>query len=197
MEKHKLLFATNNPHKLEEIRNVEGLNFEILSLNDVGFSVEIPEDFETLRENALQKARFIHRETGLDCFGDDTGLEVDALGGRPGVHSARYAGPQCNAEDNINKLMDELRGKIRRTARFRTVIALIIDGEEHLFEGVAEGEILSKKRGEGGFGYDPVFLPMCYMQTFAEMSLAVKNTISHRAKATQKLIEFLQKKATR
>jgi XTP/dITP diphosphohydrolase len=193
MEKRKLLFATNNSHKLEEIRNVEGLNFEILSLKDAGFEGEIPEDFETLRENALQKARFIHDKTGMDCFADDTGLEVDALGGRPGVRSARYAGPQCNAEDNMNKLLTELYGKIRRTARFRTVIALILNGEENIFEGVAEGEILSRKRGNDGFGYDPVFLPMCYMQTFAEMSLAMKNTISHRAKATQKLIEFLQK----
>ncbi len=192
MEERKLLFATNNHHKLDEIRNVKGLNFEILSLKDVGFEGEIPEDFDTLRENALQKARFIHDKTGHDCFADDTGLEVDALGGRPGVLSARYAGPQCNADDNINKLLTELRGKIRRTARFRTVIALIINGEEQIFEGVAEGEILSQKRGEDGFGYDPVFLPMCYMQTFAEMSAAMKNTISHRAKATQKLIEFLQ-----
>jgi len=193
MEKRKLIFATNNLHKLEEIRNVEGLNFEILSLKEAGVEGEIPEDFETLKENALQKARFIHDKTGMDCFADDTGLEVDALGGKPGVMSARYAGPQCNAEDNINKLMAELRGKIKRTARFRTVIAFILNGKEHFFEGVAEGEILSQKRGEDGFGYDPVFLPMCYMQTFAEMSLAMKNTISHRAKAVQKLIEFLQK----
>jgi XTP/dITP diphosphohydrolase len=128
----------------------------------------------------------------MDCFADDTGLEVDALGGRPGVMSARYAGPQCNAEDNIQKLLGELMGKIIRKARFRTVIALILNGEEYFFEGVAEGEILSTKQGEEGFGYDPVFLPACFTQSFAQMDRAVKNKISHRAKATGKLIEFLQ-----
>jgi XTP/dITP diphosphohydrolase len=192
MEKKKLIFATNNRHKLEEVSGVEGLNFEILSLNEVGFEGDIPEDYDTLRENALQKARFVHDKLGMDCFADDTGLEVDALGGRPGVMSARYAGPQCNAEDNIQKLLGELMGKIIRKARFRTVIALILNGEEYFFEGVAEGEILSTKQGEEGFGYDPVFLPACFTQSFAQMDRAVKNKISHRAKATGKLIEFLQ-----
>ncbi|MFP4470866.1 MAG: non-canonical purine NTP diphosphatase [Bacteroidales bacterium] len=191
--KKKLVFVTNNLHKLGEIRNVEGLNAEVLSLKEIGFEGEIPEDYDTLKENALQKAKYIHDRFGLDCFADDTGLEVDALGGRPGVLSARYASPQCNAEDNIEKLLQELRGKARRTARFRTVIALLLDGEEHFFEGVVEGEIMSQKRGADGFGYDPVFLPACYTQTFAEMSLPMKNKISHRAKAMGKLIEFLQK----
>lgn len=191
--KRKLIFATNNQYKLQEIRNVDGLNVDVLSLKDIGFEGAIPEDHETLKENALQKARFIHEKYGMDCFADDTGLEVDALDGRPGVMSARYAGPQCNPDDNIRKLLQELHGRIRRTARFRTVIALIMDGKEHFFQGVAEGEILSEKRGDEGFGYDPVFLPMCYMQTFAEMSLEMKNKISHRAKAMGRLIEFLQK----
>ncbi len=192
MEKKKLIFATNNRHKLEEVKVVEGLNFEILSLNDAGFEGDIPEDYDTLRENAMQKARFVHDKLGMDCFADDTGLEVDALGGRPGVKSARYAGPQCNSEDNIQKLLGELKGKIIRKARFRTVIALILNNEEHFFEGVAEGEILSSKQGEEGFGYDPVFLPACFTQSFAQMDMQVKNKISHRAKATGKLIDFLQ-----
>ncbi|MCF8366974.1 MAG: RdgB/HAM1 family non-canonical purine NTP pyrophosphatase [Bacteroidales bacterium] len=194
MEKRKLIFATNNAHKLSEVKNVEGLNFEILSLKDVGFEGEIPEDFNTLKENAMQKARFIHEKLGLDCFADDTGLEIDALAGRPGVMSARYAGPQCNSEDNIRKVLDELKGKIIRKGRFRTVIALIMNGQEHYFEGVVQGEILSEKRGEDGFGYDPIFLPACFTHTFAQMDLALKNKISHRAKATGKLIEFLQQK---
>ena len=188
----KLVFATNNPHKLDEINNVEGLNVEIVSLKDINFSGEIPEDYETLKENALQKARYIHDKYGLDCFADDTGLEIDALDGRPGVYSARYAGPQCNPEDNIQKVLQELKGKIKRTGRFRTVIALIFEGKEYFFQGVVEGEIMSEKRGEDGFGYDPIFLPMCYAYTFAQMSLAMKNKISHRAKAMGKLIEFLK-----
>lgn len=195
MEKKKLVFATNNAHKLDEVRNVEGLNFNILSLNDIGFEGEIPEDYDTLKENALQKARYIHDKYGTDCFADDTGLEVDALDGRPGVLSARYAGPQCNPADNMQKVLDELRGKIIRKARFRTVIALIMNGQEHYFEGVVMGEILSEKRGDSGFGYDPIFLPACYTHTFAQMDLALKNKISHRAKATAKLIAFLQKRA--
>ena len=197
MEKKKLVFATNNAHKLEEVRGVEGLNFEILSLKDIGFEGDIPEDHDTLKENAMQKARFIHDRYDLDCFADDTGLEIDALEGRPGVLSARYAGPQCNPEDNIRKVLEELKGKIIRKARFRTVIALILDGQEHYFNGVVEGEILSEKHGESGFGYDPIFLPACYAQTFAQMDASLKNKISHRAKATQKLIEFLQERGER
>jgi len=192
MEKKKLIFATNNAHKLEEVKNVDGLNFEILSLKDIDFEGEIPEDFDTIRENAMQKARFIHDKFGMDCFADDTGLEIDALDGRPGVMSARYAGPQCNAEDNIQKVLDELKGKIIRKGRFRTVIALIMNGQDYYFEGVVQGEILSEKRGEDGFGYDPIFLPACFTHSFAQMDLSLKNKISHRAKATGKLIEFLQ-----
>jgi XTP/dITP diphosphohydrolase len=193
MKKQQLVFATNNAHKLDEVRNVEGINFEIISLKELGFEGEIPEDFDTLKENALQKARFIHDKYQANCFADDTGLEIDALGGKPGVLSARYAGPQCNSEDNINKVLEDLKGKIIRKARFRTVIALILNDEEHFFQGVVEGEILSIKRGQDGFGYDPIFLPACYTHTFAEMDLSLKNKISHRAKATGKLVEFLQK----
>lgn len=192
MEKKKLVFATNNFHKLGEVKNVEGLNFEILNLKDIGFEGEIPEDFDTLRENAMQKARFIHDKYDVDCFADDTGLEIDALDGRPGVMSARYAGPQCNSEDNIQKVLTELKGKIIRKGRFRTVIALIMDGNEYFFDGVVQGEILSEKRGDSGFGYDSIFLPACFTHSFAQMDLALKNKISHRAKATGKLIEFLQ-----
>jgi XTP/dITP diphosphohydrolase len=192
MEKKQLIFATNNAHKLDEVRNAEGLNFEILSLKDIGFDGDIPEDFYTLRENAMQKALFIHDKYGMDCFADDTGLEIDALDGRPGVLSARYAGPQCNSEDNIQKVLQELKGKIIRKARFRTVIALILNNETYYFEGVVQGEILSEKRGESGFGYDPVFLPACFTHTFAQMDLTLKNKISHRAKAVGKLIEFLK-----
>jgi len=189
--KRKLVFATNNLHKLQEVRNVEGLNFEILSLKDIAYSNEIPEDFDTLKENALQKARVINSFSGMDCFADDTGLEIDALDGRPGVLSARFAGPQCNAEENIDKVLEQLRGRAIRTARFRTVIALIMDGQEHLFESTVEGEILAERQGKDGFGYDPIFLPSCYTQSFAEMDLAFKNKISHRAKAVKKLINFL------
>lgn len=192
--KRKLVFATNNAHKLGEISSVVGDDFEILSLKQIGFEGEIPEDFNTLSENALQKARFIHQKYGIDCFADDTGLEIDALGGKPGVMSARYAGTECNPEANIRKVLSEMKGKIRRTARFRTIIALILDGEEHFFEGAVEGEIISEKRGADGFGYDPIFLPMCYTHTFAEMSLSMKNTISHRAKAVEKLVDFLKGK---
>jgi len=192
MEKKKLIFATNNAHKLGEVKNVEGLNFEIVSLKDIQFEGEIPEDFDTLKENAMQKARYIHDKFGMDCFADDTGLEIDALDGRPGVLSARYAGPQCNSEGNIQKVLEELKGKIIRKGRFRTVIALIMDGKEYYFEGVVQGEILSEKRGESGFGYDPIFLPACFTHSFAQMDLVLKNKISHRAKATGKLIEFLQ-----
>lgn len=190
--KRKLVFATNNPHKLEEIRSVAGLDIEILSLNEIGFQGEIPEDFETLHENALQKARFIKDKTGMDCFADDTGLEIDALQGRPGVKSARYAGPQCNSEDNIRKVLSELGNTSKRSAHFKTVIALIMGERELFFEGVVEGEIINQKHGKSGFGYDPVFKPEGHSQTFAEMSSEDKNKISHRARAAQRLIEFLK-----
>lgn len=190
--KRKLVFATNNLHKLEEIRSVAGLDIEILSLNEIGFQGEIPEDFETLHENALQKARFIKDKTGMDCFADDTGLEIDALQGRPGVKSARYAGPQCKSEDNIRKVLSELENVSLRSARFKTVIALIMDGQEYFFEGSVEGEIIHDKQGASGFGYDPIFQPEGHSQTFAEMSSEDKNKISHRARAVQQLIAFLK-----
>jgi len=190
--KKRLIFATGNVHKLNEVRNIKGLNFEISGLKDIGFAGEIPEDFDTLQENALQKARFIHDQYGTDCFADDTGLEIDALNGRPGVLSARYAGAECDPEKNIRKILRELEGVANRSARFRTVIALILENKIHFFEGVVEGEILKEKHGEDGFGYDPVFRPSGYSQTFAEMPLEEKNRISHRAQAMQKLIDFLK-----
>jgi XTP/dITP diphosphohydrolase len=191
----KLLFATNNKHKLSEVRDAAGEMIEILGLSEVGFAGDIPEDHETLEENALQKARFIKQQTGMDCFADDTGLEIDALDGRPGVFSARYAGNQCNPEENIKKVLSEMEGIGQRRACFRTVIALIMNDEEFLFEGVAEGEIIKEKRGISGFGYDPVFLPQGFNETFAEMDVSLKNKISHRAQAVKKLIDFLKSSA--
>jgi XTP/dITP diphosphohydrolase len=193
--KQKLVFATNNRYKLDEIRAVAGNQIEVIGLDEAGFEGEIPEDHDSLEENALQKARYIKGKTGYDCFADDTGLEVDALDGRPGVYSARYAGPQCNAEDNIRKLLSEMQGIRQRSARFRTVIALIMNGREYLFEGVAEGQIITEKHGGSGFGYDPVFLPENHRHTFAEMDISLKNKISHRAKAVSKLVDFLEKPA--
>lgn len=187
-----IIFATNNEHKLREVRELAGDQLEIAGLKDIGFKVNIPENESTLEGNALAKALFIKERSGLDCFADDTGLEVEALNGRPGVHSARYAGPEGNAKANIRKLLTELHGIQNRRARFRTVIALIKDGRKHLFEGVVEGTILEEKGGKGGFGYDPVFLPDGYLQTFAEMPLELKNEISHRGVAVRKLINFLK-----
>ena len=195
MKKHQLIFATNNKHKLDEVARLEGLNFTILGLGELGFDGEIPEDFETLEENAMQKARFIHERFNMNCFADDTGLEIDALNGRPGVYSARYAGPQCNPIDNMNKVLHGMQNQTNRAARFRTVIALMMDGESHYFEGIMEGVIISEKRGQNGFGYDPIFQPKGYNLTFAEMDQPTKNSISHRAKATARLIEFLQKRS--
>ena len=190
----KLVFATNNKHKLEEVQKILGHSFELLSLNDIGCNDDIPETSETLNGNALQKARFVYERYGYNCFADDTGLEVEALDMAPGVYSARYAGSQKNSIDNMQKLLHELDEINKRDARFRTVIALIIDGKEWLFEGIVDGEILRKPKGEQGFGYDPVFKPKGYEQSFAEMELSLKNTISHRGKATTKLIDFLNKK---
>jgi len=187
----KLVFATNNLHKLKEVRN--GLSeVEILSLEDAEFSGEIPEDHDTLEANSHQKASYILEYTGFDCFADDTGLEVEALNGEPGVYSARYAGPDCSFVDNVNKLLREMKGKSNRSARFRTVITLLLDGELHQFEGACIGEITEAPSGAGGFGYDPVFKPEGYEVTFAELSLAEKNKISHRGLAVQKLIAFLK-----
>ncbi len=186
-----LIFATNNAHKLEEIAAITKDRFRIVSLVEAGITCEIPETSETIAGNALQKARFIFDMTGADCFADDTGLEVDALGGAPGVYSARYAGPAATYEDNVVKLLHALEGCTNRSARFRTVIALILGGKSYLFEGLAEGSITVNRRGLAGFGYDPVFLPSGMTQTFAEMDASHKNKISHRGKATEKLTAFL------
>lgn len=190
--KRKLVFATNNAHKLSEICAIIGDKFEILSLNDIECFADIPETADTLEGNALQKAEYVYNNYGLDCFADDTGLEVEALGGRPGVHTARYAFPdRYDPEANTEKLLQELDGKENRRARFRTAIAYIRGGEKYLFEGVVEGEISTEKRGDKGFGYDPVFIPENTGETFAELGVEVKNQISHRARAVAKLCEYL------
>jgi XTP/dITP diphosphohydrolase len=187
----ELVFATNNQHKLTEIRNLLNERFIIRSLEEIGCREEIPEDQPTLEENALQKARFVYTHYGLNCFADDTGLEVETLSGEPGVLSARYAGPGKNSDDNIRKLLDRLSEIKNRNARFRTVISLVIAGKETLFEGIAEGTILYEKKGRNGFGYDPVFCPKGSACSFAEMDLESKNKISHRAFAFEKLVRFL------
>jgi len=186
----RLVFATNNLHKLKEVRKGLG-EIEILSLSDVEFSGEIPEDHDTLEANSHQKASYVLERTSIDSFADDTGLEVDALNGEPGVFSARYAGPDCSFVDNVNKLLREMKGKTGRSAQFRTVITLLLDGELHQFEGVCKGMITEAPSGAGGFGYDPVFQPEGYSVTFAELSLEEKNKISHRGLAVQKLVTFL------
>lgn len=188
----ELVFATNNPHKLSEVQHLLGNSFHLLSLNDINFKDEIPEDYDTLEENALQKAQHIYAITKQNCFADDTGLEVEALNGKPGVYSARYAGESKDSKANVQKLLMELKGVENRKARFRTVVALIIDGEEHLFEGIVDGRIIESERGVDGFGYDPVFLPDGYSSTFAEMNLSQKNTISHRARVIESLVNFLR-----
>lgn len=193
MMKRKLVFATNNAHKLEEVAAILGDQVELLSLNDIGCQTDIPETAETLEGNALLKSSYIYKNYHLDCFADDTGLEVEALNGAPGVYSARYAGGEGHdAQANMLKLLHELDGKENRKAQFRTAISLILDGKEYLFEGVIKGEIIKEKRGDSGFGYDPVFMPVGYDRTFAELGNDIKNQISHRALAVQKLCEFLQ-----
>lgn len=188
-----LVFATQNQHKIEEISAILNNNFRILSLNAIGCTTTLPENQSTLEGNALEKAKFVYENYNYNCFADDTGLEIEVLNNRPGVFSARYAGPENNSEANIQKVLDELKGISNRKARFRTVISMIMDEQEFFFEGVVTGVIINEKRGESGFGYDPVFLPDGYSQTFAEMDMAVKNTISHRALAMKKLIDFLSK----
>ncbi|MBU2651154.1 MAG: RdgB/HAM1 family non-canonical purine NTP pyrophosphatase, partial [Bacteroidetes bacterium] len=175
---NKLIFATNNPHKLREIRQILKDKFEVDSLQDIGFQEEIAETSHTLEGNAILKARIIQQRYRRDCFADDTGLEIHALGGKPGVHSARYAGEDCIAENNIQKVLSELNGATDRKARFRAVIALILDGKEYLFEGIVNGTIIDTKRGKDGFGYDPIFVPDGKELTFAEMSPEEKNKIS-------------------
>ena len=187
----KFVFATNNAHKLEEVKAIVGAKIEILSLKDIGCQADIPETADTLEGNALLKARFIYETYHLDCFADDTGLEVEALNGAPGVYSARYAGDAHNSEANMRKLLQELEGVENRRARFRTAFALILNGKEHLFEGIVNGHITPVRHGTSGFGYDPVFVPDGYTQTFAEMGDTLKNKISHRAIGAQKLCRFL------
>ena len=187
----KLVFATNNSNKLSEIRSLVPDGIEIFSLKDINCNEELPETNPTLQENALQKARYVFDNYGFNCFADDTGLEIDALGGEPGVYSARYAGEDCSAEDNMNKVLEKLEGEENRKANFRTVIALIIDGKETLFEGECKGEITQTKSGVEGFGYDPIFIPNGYQLTFAEMNKVEKGAISHRGKAVKSLISFL------
>ncbi|MFO7655774.1 MAG: RdgB/HAM1 family non-canonical purine NTP pyrophosphatase [Bacteroidales bacterium] len=188
----KLIFATNNRYKFEEIKHTLGDVFQLVNLSDIGFYGEIPETHDTIEENAAEKALFIYNKFGIDCFADDTGLEIDALFGEPGVFSARYAGDNCSFDDNMNKVLEKMKGIKDRKARFRTVIALIGHGNLKTFEGCVEGEILNHKSGTGGFGYDPVFRPDGYDLTFAQMSLADKNRISHRAIAVNKLVDYLQ-----
>jgi len=187
----KLVFATNNKHKLEEIRNLIPAGIQIMTLSEIGCFDVIPETADTIEENASQKSHYIFNKFGVDCFADDTGLEIEALNGRPGVYSARYAGEGCNFEDNINKVLSEMKWIANRKARFKTVISLIIDGVETQFEGLANGQILTEKQGKEGFGYDPVFKPDGFSQTFAEMTLDLKNSISHRGIAIQKLCEYI------
>ena len=188
----KLVFATNNKHKLQEVRDILGNRVEILSLKDIDCNDEIPETGTTLEENALIKARWISEKYNCNCFADDTGLEVDALDGAPGVYSARYAGEDCDSEANMLKLLQNLTGKTNRTAQFRTVIALIINREEYLFDGVVKGSISTEKMGEAGFGYDPIFVPQGYDLSFAQMGSEAKNSISHRYRATEKLSIYLK-----
>lgn len=190
--KKNLVFTTNNAHKLEEIRAILGDKINILSLNDIDCHADIPETADTLEGNARLKAEYIYQHYGMDCFADDTGLEVEALNGAPGIYSARYAGGAGHdSEANMHKLLSELEGKTNRKAQFRTAICLIEGGEEHLFEGIVRGTILQERRGTAGFGYDPIFQPEGYTETFAEMGNEEKNKISHRARAAQKLVEYL------
>ena len=188
----KLVFATNNKHKLDEVRKITSHHpVEIVSLAEINCFDDIPETADTLEGNALQKAHYIQEKFGLNCFADDTGLEVEALNNTPGVYSARYAGPGHDSEANMKKLLQEMEGKENRKARFRTVIALVWNGKTYTFEGIVNGTITTAKRGENGFGYDPIFIPEGYDQTFAELGDNIKNQISHRAKAVEKLDEFL------
>ncbi len=191
----KIVFATNNKHKLDEIRKILSDKFEIVSLHDIGCDVDIPETGDTLKDNALMKAEYVKQHYGLDCFADDTGLEVEALDGAPGVHSARYAeGTDHDSEANMDKLLGKLGNNNNRKARFRTVIALLFNGETHLFDGIVNGNIISERHGTEGFGYDPIFVPDGYEQTFAELGMEIKNQISHRARAVNKLAVFLNDK---
>jgi XTP/dITP diphosphohydrolase len=189
----KLVFATNNAHKILEVQKLVPSSIELLSLKDIGCYEDIPETQNTIAANAIQKAEYIKHHYGYDCFADDTGLEVDALKGAPGVYSARYAGPQRSAEDNMDKLLRNLQAHTDRSARFKTVIALILNDQLYQFTGICEGAITHNRAGDQGFGYDPIFKPRGYDQTFAQMDLTLKNQIGHRGKAIKELIEFLNK----
>lgn len=192
--KKRLVFATNNAHKLEEIRAILGNSIEILSLADIHCHADIPETADTLEGNARQKSRYVYEHYGLDCFADDTGLEVESLGGAPGVYSARYAdGQGHDSQANMNKLLKEMEEKNDRKAQFRTIISLIEKGEERQFEGIVKGQITREKRGESGFGYDPIFQPDGYETTFAKLGSDIKNRISHRARAVAALCDYLRK----
>jgi XTP/dITP diphosphohydrolase len=187
----KIIFASQNEHKIKEIRSILGNSFTLLSLNEININEDIPEDELFLEGNALAKARYVHKVTGMNVFADDTGLEIDALNGSPGVHSARFAGENKDSSANINKVLNLLENNENRKARFRTVIALILENKEYLFEGIADGTIINEKRGNEGFGYDPIFIPEGNAKTFAEIGLNEKNRVSHRAKAFERLKEFL------
>lgn len=188
----KLVFATHNQNKVKEVQALLPPTISLLSLTDIGCNQEIPETGETLEENAILKADFVTHKFGYPCFADDTGLLVNALDGAPGVYSARYAGEQRNSEDNMNKLLSELASKKDRTARFETVIALNLKNQQHIFKGIVEGEITTEKKGKKGFGYDPIFKPASYGETFAELPLEVKNKISHRGRAIHQLLAYLK-----
>ena len=188
----ELIFATNNKHKLVEVSEMLNSIVKIHSLSESGLTGEIPETADTLEGNALQKAQWVYERTGKDCFADDTGLEVDALGGRPGVYSARYAGEHCSFDDNINKMLSEMEGKTDRHACFRTVICLLEGGKPRYFEGRVDGTILTERYGKEGFGYDPIFMPERFAVSFAEMPLEVKNRISHRGRAVAQLVDYLK-----
>ena len=187
----KLIFATHNNHKLREIQEILSGSYQIVGLHELGFSEDIPETADTLEGNAAIKAKYIYDKFGMDCFSDDTGLEISALQGAPGVYSARFAGENCTFEDNMKKVLHLLQGVANRKACFRSVICLILNGESYFFEGRIEGEIIDTQKGTDGFGYDPIFIPDGFTETFAEMPIEKKNSISHRGIATQKLINFL------
>ena len=191
--KMQLVFASNNKNKILEIQSILPETIKILSLEDIGCLEDIPETADTIEGNAILKANYVSQKYGYDCFADDTGLEVAALNGEPGVYSARYAGEQRDSDDNMNKVLNSLSGENNRNAQFKTVIALNLKGKQELFTGIAKGEITLEKTGNKGFGYDPIFQPLGYKETFAELSLEIKNVISHRGKATQQLIQFLIK----
>jgi len=191
--KQPLIFATGNFNKVKEVRQMLDESMEIISMREIGVTEEIPETSDTIQGNALQKARYLADKYKVNCFSEDTGLEVDVLDGAPGVYTARYGGESRDADDNMDRLLMELMGKMNRAAQFRTVIALILDGKEYTFEGICRGSILRSRRGNGGFGYDPVFQPLGYGESFAELSPTIKNSISHRGLAMRQLIAFLQK----